>query len=251
MEHLIVSAIFWGKVLQENYRIPVLTPRKTLIFAPHPDDEILCCADKISQKLYDREKVKVVFITDGDARSKRNYNASRSYALTRRKESRNAAKKLGLKKSDLHFLGFPDGMLHKLNFTSLKSPFSGRVDTPLNSFSPQTPYTKPNLERIITKLLNEYSPYEVFLPSNKDIHPDHTATGKIIKDIIRREGLPSKVYEYVVHQKNPVIANDVLPNRKKLELISLFKSQFHDKVHRKFLEYFAYIPEMFSLVILK
>lgn len=38
-----------------------------LIFAPHPDDETLCCGNTIVEAINNKEKVKIVFLTNGDA----------------------------------------------------------------------------------------------------------------------------------------------------------------------------------------
>lgn len=248
MDQLIVSAIFWSKVLQGSSRIPLPQTPTTVIFAPHPDDEILCCSNLIKEKIKAGEKVKVVIVTDGDAYTKRNHLASRAYASVRQKESIKAANKLGLRSSDLMFLGFPDGILMNLSVTSLKSPHSGRVDTSSISYSPNLPYTKPNLVALIDRILDQSDPYEIYIPSQMDTHPDHKAVGKIVKNIIKKRNEDIDTYEYIVHKKTmESIIDGTRPDRRKLSLISVFKSQFHDALHKEFLESFAYFQEKFLI----
>ena len=249
MDQLLVSALFWSKVLQGNSRITLPPPAPTtMIFAPHPDDEILCCSNKIKEKLDAKEKVKIVIITDGDAYTKKNHLASRAYAAVRQKESIKAANKLGLRKSDLMFLGFPDGLLSDLNVTSLKSPYSGRVDTSSTAYTPNLSYTKPNLEALIDQVLNQNNPYEIYIPSEEDAHSDHKTVGKMVKAIVKQKKVSEiNIYEYIVHKNimDTMISKSTL-DKEKLSLIYNFRSQFHDALHRKFLENFASLPEVFE-----
>lgn len=247
MDQLLVSAIFWSKVLQGSSQISLTKTPTTVIFAPHPDDEILCCSNKIKEKLEAGEEVKIVIVTDGDAYTKKNQLTSRAYATTRRKESQAAANRLGLRSSSLIFLGFPDGMLKDLGVTSLKSPYSGRVDTPATAHVPNVPYTKANLMHLIEQILTQKKPYEIYIPSQKDSHPDHKAIGKLVREIINKREMQVSTYEYIVHQKAKTKVEREKPDQEKLSLIAVFRSQFHDAFHREFLENFAYFQEQFSL----
>ncbi len=278
MGELLLSAMFWTKTSEGFYIYEELPPepqkiertytrppsrtrtrsraygrsryknKTTIVFAPHPDDEILCCSSKIGEKIGKREKVKVVVITDGDAYEKERYNASRRYGVARRKESKQAAEKLGLRSSDVMFLGFPDGMLDKLNEVSLKSPYTNFFKTPWGSHVSRAPYTRAKLEEILSQILAKYRPNEIFIPSQNDYHPDHQVVGQIIKDIVADKNMSVKTFEYVVHQPKRIVPEDAKVNWKKLKLISIFESQFHDRWHREFLEQFARIPEKFNLV---
>ncbi len=274
MGELLVSAALWGKVVQEPFYIYEDLPpepqkierrvkkrrtyssrsrnrsrnKTTLIFAPHPDDEILCCSSIIGEKVGRREKIKVVVVTDGDAYEKDEPRASKRYGLARRTESRKAAKKLGLKDSDVIFLGFPDGVLSDLNEISLKSPYTYFSKTPRGSHVSQIPYTRKELKKTLTQVIDKNRPKEVYIPSQEDRHPDHKMVGEIVKEILFEKPTQPKIYEYVVHQPKRIIAENAKVNWKKLNLIKIFESQFHDRWHREFLEQFARIPEKFNLV---
>jgi LmbE family N-acetylglucosaminyl deacetylase len=97
-----------------------------VIFAPHPDDEVIGCAGIIMQALTRGAHVKVVDITSGDG-----FDAAAAglthkkvdevgpddfFALSRLRQtqSRNALEVLGGKADDLIVLGYPDGDLGSL-----------------------------------------------------------------------------------------------------------------------------------------
>ena len=87
--------------------------------APHCDDETLGCGGLISQALLDGAQVKVILATNGDGF---HYAAARwfeevkvspqdyqRFAVDRRQESCAALATLGLSKSQVISLGYPDG----------------------------------------------------------------------------------------------------------------------------------------------
>ncbi len=219
--------------------------KTTIIFAPHPDDEILCCSNKISNLLAQGEKVKVVILTDGDAHSDSNAKLSQFYGQKRRLESIKAARRLGLNDNDIYFLGFPDGYLSKLNGIPVTSKYTRRTQSPLGSYFAGTDFSRKNLKELISNIVATYSPDEVFIPSDTlDRHGDHIVTGQLVKEILREQNTNSQVSEYFIHGRN-FAAEIGNTNQRKLNLIDIFQSQFHDENHRKFLEAFASIPELF------
>jgi len=229
-------------VSQKNYKT-------IIIVAPHPDDEILCCSNVISKILDRGDHVKIIFITDGDARSDINVWDSREYSLERRKESLLAAKRLGLNSSDLIFLGYPDGYLHKLKETSsITSLYTGRNRTPEGTYAPYSPYTKASLRANLSKILQQYHPTKIYIPnSTLDTHPDHQVAGILTKEALAHLGMTPEIYQYVVHNEN--LENQSIYQEfdtHKLSLIQVFKSQFHTPAHEAFMEKFAKIPEQFQ-----
>src|SRR6188508_168588 len=97
-----------------------------VIFAPHPDDEVIGCAGIIQQALARGARVKVVDITSGDGfdaaaagvthKSLDKVGPEDFIALSRLRQtqSRNALKILGGTADDLVILGYPDGDLGNL-----------------------------------------------------------------------------------------------------------------------------------------
>ncbi len=227
--------------------------KTTIIIAPHPDDEILCCTNTISEKIANGENVKIIYITDGDARSLEDTNLSQEYGQARRDESFLAAIKLGLSTDDLFFLGFPDGSLDKLSAKPLRSKFTGQISTPRNTFFPNTKYTKQNLKHALETIITKVSPAEIYLPSTLDAHLDHKAVGLLVREILRNNPeINSQGLEYLVHTESnelAVKANLKKADTKKLSFIRLFSSQFHTSHHRNFMEQFAAIPEVFEAIL--
>src|SRR5215469_6462575 len=106
-----------------------LSPTRTasiVVFAPHPDDEVIGCAGIIIQALARGARVKVVDITSGDGfdaaaaglahKKVDEVSPDDFFALSRLRQtqSRNALEILGGKADDLIVLGYPDGDLGNL-----------------------------------------------------------------------------------------------------------------------------------------
>lgn len=89
-----------------------------VIFAPHPDDEILGCAGLIQKIIKSEGKVYIVYLTNGDHNQlpyriyeKKIVLKPKDYIKLgeiRRRESINATKIIGVPKENLIFLGYPD-----------------------------------------------------------------------------------------------------------------------------------------------
>src|SRR5579864_9760575 len=101
-------------------------PESIVVFAPHPDDEVIGCAGIIMQALARGARVTVVDITSGDG-----FDAAAAglthkridelgpddfFALSRLRQTQslNALEILGGKAHDLILLGYPDGDLGNL-----------------------------------------------------------------------------------------------------------------------------------------
>ena len=223
-----------------------LDQKYTIIIAPHPDDEILCCSRVIAEAVAKTTPLKIIYLTDGDARTRGNSKASRYYGAIRRAESTRATRSLGVNKSDLIWLGFPDGVLADLGKTPLVSPYSFRTKTGEDTYQPGTTYTAQNLQKILQELLKIYPPNAIYFPDeNRDQHPDHVTAGHSIWNLIGRTREAQHHYRYVIHTSDT--SNEIAPfDFQKSRLIDLFQSQFHDAGHRQFLQRFAYRAERFE-----
>src|SRR5215472_18449917 len=101
-------------------------PDSIVVFAPHPDDEVIGCAGIIMQALARGARVKVVAITSGDGFPAAAAGVAHKpvdqvgpgdfLALSRfrQMQSRTALGILGGKADDLILLGYPDGDLGNL-----------------------------------------------------------------------------------------------------------------------------------------
>ena len=148
-----------------------------VVFAPHPDDEILCCGGTIIEKLKKGFDVSIIYMTDGrNALSNLEIYTNPSpleLKEIRRKEAMRGANFLGVTSSNLYFLDVED--------------------TKLNS--------DPNLVNIIRDLLEKIKPQEIYLPSIKDATSDHKNANLIVMSSLKMTKLETKLYSYITFPK--------------------------------------------------
>lgn len=138
--------------IQENEFVPyqaveTIAKGKTLVFAPHPDDEVFGCAGAIITHVQQNDRVKVVIVTDGGYPVSEEQQTP-DYTKIRKEESRNAAKILGY--GEPCFLDYPD---RGLKYDEI-------------------------LVADLYGIINHYKPQNVYLPASTEIHPDHRILSK-------------------------------------------------------------------------
>lgn len=198
--------------------------RSIIVFAPHSDDETLGCAGMISEAHKNGAKVRVVLITNGDGFRIAVGRAFKTLKVTPKKciefaykrqiETQNAMAALGLPKSDVTFLGYPDrGVAQLWNRYWDKSQLyysnpTGSDHTPyVDSFTRNAPYCGESLVSDIEKVLKQTKPTDVYMPHPTDNHPDHYATYCFVMAAIKQlqsddESFASKIrpHTYIVHR---------------------------------------------------
>lgn len=118
---------------------------RLLVFAPHPDDEILGCGGLIHRSCQREEPVCVIVVTDG---------AAGGLAGVREQESIEGMAELGL--HDAQFWRYPDGAL---------------------------PMGSDIIQRIL-QAVTRWSPTHIALPAPTEVHPDHRRlTRAILKSL--------------------------------------------------------------------
>lgn len=132
--------------------------KKIMVFAPHPDDDILGCGGSIAKYALQGHKIITVYMTSGEAGSLT--SSSDELAIRRENEARQASLLLGVKETI--FLHNPDGFLE---------------------------YGRENLVKIIS-LLREHKPDTIYLPHRLDGNEDHRVTCKLVLDACRRSSGP-------------------------------------------------------------
>jgi len=131
---------------------------KVMVFAPHPDDDIIGCGGSIARHMSLGDQVAIVYLTSGEAGSLQ-CDASRLAAL-RENEARQAAQLLGV--NELFFLRYPDGYLA---------------------------YTQYGLDTMVD-LIRRIRPNRVYLPHPQEAVPDHRTTYRLAIEGIRRAAGP-------------------------------------------------------------
>lgn len=205
--------------------------KRILILAPHEDDEALMCSGVITHALRNGADVKVVVVTNGD-------NKGRKIALVRMRETVKAMEYLGLRPSNIVFLGYGNIKQGKHRFLDLlydaaadDTLVASRVGTETYSI-PELPeyhlqkygvharYDRATFCQDLKGVIEEFSPDHIFASSLYDTHPDHVAlhrfTVEAILDLKRHNpDFSPIVHEYLIHtHENEIeVVDDYWPVR--------------------------------------
>ena len=164
-----------------------------LIFAPHPDDEVLGMGGTIALARDRNIEVHVAYVTDGEKGGD---------PEVRRKELFKAMELLDVKR--LHFLNIEDRSVH----SSL------------------------SFEKKVKKLVQDIQPIVVFLPSIQEFHPDHRATTFRVWQLLKNYNqFDGKIWLYEISRQseiNKLIDITSVIERKKQAIIA-HKSQINQR----------------------
>jgi len=133
--------------------------KRVLVFAAHPDDDIIGCGGSLAKHVKCGNQVSVCFMTSGEAGSL-DYSKE-ELARIREEEARNAAEVIGFK--DLTFLRNPDGYLEQ---------------------------SRDNLRRLV-EFIREKRPNIVYVHHGLDGHRDHRKTFELVGESLTRAGIPA------------------------------------------------------------
>lgn len=150
----------------------LLTPienGRVLVFAPHPDDEVLGCGGTLALLRQKKCAVKVIFVTDGAGAGTLGADAP----AIRRKEAAESLAVLGI--NDMEFLDEPDGSFRN----------------------------SPHFENKVHTLLQQFNPDWLFLPSVLDYHRDHVAIGQAVLSCWQRWEGPGRAFVYEIWSPLP------------------------------------------------
>jgi LmbE family N-acetylglucosaminyl deacetylase len=168
---------------------------RVLVVSPHPDDAALSSSGIIQKCIEVGAQVKVLYITCGshntDTMVKKDFvpNPVSAIALAKRRneEAVKAMETLGLKKSDLIFLGFPDfGTLKIWTDYFGKTPYFDGLTLHDSVFCKYAykkgvPFTANEELSLIEEVLKTYKPTKIFYSTTYDLNSDHRATGLFIE----------------------------------------------------------------------
>lgn len=153
--------------------------KKVIVFAPHPDDETLGCGGTIAKKIAEGYEVLVVVMTDGRFLLLNGFGIDCDPTPEEVKEIRKgevlrATKILGVPKENVMFLDFVDGTLQE---------------------------NEEAVEEKLIEIFENFLPSEVYIPYEKDCHPDHQAANHIVRRTIKKLGLNTAIYKYTIMHK--------------------------------------------------
>jgi len=200
-----------------------LEPADLLVFAPHPDDEMLGCAGIIRQALSRGKRVKVALFTNGDgfplwASHVTHKAADRlgpedylELARFRQHQSQTALKALGGKPEDLVFLGYPDAGLGQVYLargpTSFQQKFTKKTET--YGMAQQdyhtaihgraASYTYESALADVVEIIRAFRPGRVCVTNEADTHRDHQAAFRFVRDGVKAAGYQGAFDTYLIH----------------------------------------------------
>ena len=122
-----------------------------VVFAAHPDDDILGCGGTIAKLTQEGSKVHIVFLADGES-SRNDITDINSLIQQRKQDAKKALKILGC--DSIEFLDFPDNRLDSLDLLDVVKKIEGFIDA--------------------------YKPYTIFTHYAHDLNIDHQITHKAL-----------------------------------------------------------------------
>lgn len=194
-----------------------------IVFAPHPDDEVIGCAGIIQQALARGAQVKVVDITSGDGFDAAAAGVAHkpvdqvgpddflALSRLRQSQSRDAIQILGGTADDLIVLGYPDGDLGNLYQSKddqvIRQQFTKKDETyaliqkdyHTAVHGKPASYKRSSVLGDLVELLNTLKPTEIYVTDETDGHIDHRAAFWFVRDAAKQAGYKGAFYTYLVH----------------------------------------------------
>lgn len=147
------------------------TGQRVLVFAPHPDDEVLGCGGTLALLQQAGCEVQVVVVTDGGGAG---FIADPDTTIKRKAESTEALSLLGI--GAPQFLDQPDGQF----------------------------VSNERLVTDVTKLIASNRPDWLFIPSPLDYHRDHVSISEFLLGCVRRSGCSPRIFLYEIWCPLPI-----------------------------------------------
>ncbi len=151
---------------------------RTLVLAPHPDDESLGCGGTLALLRRANYPVHVVFVSDGTLShpNSPSYPAERLRDL-REKEAREALRELQISANEVTFMRLPD--------RHVPMPDDAGFDDALAA---------------LLAVIQQFKPSTVLVPYERDPHPDHRATYALLTAALdaMKQGEQPRVLEYLI-----------------------------------------------------
>jgi len=172
---------------------------RILLLAPHPDDEIFSCGGLLGKIMGNNDKmINVIYISDG-GKGHPEWTISSNMVLQRKNEANSVMNRLGINRYG--FWNYPDGELEKY---------------------------QSYIEHKLRDTINKITPEIVLCPHKQDEHPDHIATAKALKNILKEY----KKILYIgyemwkkIQQPNLYVTLSKKEIEQKLQCVEIYKSQ--------------------------
>jgi LmbE family N-acetylglucosaminyl deacetylase len=222
---LIGTAVLHGEAARPSHVLSLSSHTRALVVSPHPDDAVLGAGGLIARIVERHGSVQIVEMTSGDAfpgglaalrhvsQQQLTAGSYRAYGTIREREVAEAMSRLGVARSRVRLLGFPDEGLCELAGDStaaavFTSPYTHRDRPPASELvETGARYRAADVRQELEDLLVAFRPTLVVLPNATDLHPDHCATHMLVHDAVamseaRGVRAPSFAH-YVIHGNAP------------------------------------------------
>ncbi len=153
-------------------------PEKIIIFAPHPDDEVLGCGGVSALKAKTGAEIIVWFITDGSmllACKGINDPSPQAVSDQRKAESKKASNVLGITSPQHYYMDYKDGLLSE--------------------------HADEVTDRIKDIIIKE-QPDEIYYMNAFEEHADHVASHHIVRAACTAVDFRGRNFQYVVNLKD-------------------------------------------------
>lgn len=165
-----IRQIFLRLLFRFTAKKLTLSDKKTLVLAPHPDDETFGCGGLITSKIKQGTEVYILFFTRGE---KSLPFVDESELKSKRTESAySAAKTLGVDEKHISWLDYPDG--------SIPRKYQADFD---------------KMKKEVEQIIDENETTEIFAPHYMEGWSDHLAVLEAATDIAK--GYDGKVTLYL------------------------------------------------------
>lgn len=195
-----------------------VTKVRAIVISPHPDDATLAAGGLMQRIIQRGGTVHVVQMTGGDGFPKGvttltpglhpTPTSYRLYGDLREREAIRALRTLGVHRSRIRLLGFPDEGLCLLaepgSGEPLASPYTLRQSPPVTQqIIPGAMYRHDDVLSELTRLIEDVRPTLIVLPHSGDEHPDHCATHLLVHQALAAavaDGIsPPRLLHYILH----------------------------------------------------
>lgn len=153
--------------------LPLPADQRVLVFAPHPDDEVLACGGTLALLQDNGCQVRVIIMTDG-SQGDPLHHFEGDVSARRYRESRTALKELGI--TDVECYDEPDGALS----------------------------AGPDTVARIKRSIDAFGPDLLFLPPLLDHHRDHVAGSLAVLEAWHECGRQARAFMWELWQPLPV-----------------------------------------------
>ncbi|MEE9394031.1 MAG: PIG-L deacetylase family protein [Planctomycetota bacterium] len=210
------------KGLPKEPRVTTTVPAgPVLVFAPHPDDEIVGPGATLMKHVAQGDQVSVVIIFDGQRGDPEGHYADQDLCALRQAESRLVATQF-LKTEDVFFHAFADGLTEG----ELDRFYPGLPDDP----EEKLPALLDGLAGLFREHIERTNPTTIYYPWQGEVHADHWACAEAMTRLLKADAARFAEISVMGYEVWSTLLPEVLVDvsevfDQKMEAMSLYHTQ--------------------------